>query len=211
MKNPYEVLGIKENATPDEIKKAYRDLVKQYHPDKYENNPLKDLAEEKLRDINEAYDILMKKGNNNSSGYGNYNSSNAGYNTNTNYSNNNYNNFNFQQIRMDINRGNLGGAEAALNSIPNRNAEWHFLMGIIHNRKGWHDSAFNYINTACSMDPNNLEYRQTLNQLSRAQTTYRNTYYGQRNSSDDICSICFNIWMLDTCCECMGGDCISCI
>lgn len=205
MKNPYEVLGIKETATQDEIKKAYRELVKQYHPDKYENNPLKDLAEEKLRDINEAYDTLMKK---NSSASNSYNNSNAYGSSNSNY--NNYSNQNLQQIRMDINRGNLSGAEAALNSITNRNAEWNFLMGIIHLRKGWHDSAYNYINTACRMDPNNFEYRQTLNQLTRTQANYRNIYYGQRNSSDDMCNTCMNLWMLDTCCECMGGDCISC-
>ena len=86
MKNPYEVLGIKETATPDEIKKAYRELVKQYHPDRYENNPLKDLAEEKLREINEAYDTLTKKGNTGSNGYGNSSSSTSSYNTG--YSNN---------------------------------------------------------------------------------------------------------------------------
>lgn len=205
MKNPYEVLGLKETATQDEIKKAYRELVKQYHPDKYENNPLKDLAEEKLRDINEAYDTLMKK---NSSAYNNY--TNNSYSNNNSSYNNNYSNQTLQQIRLDINRGNLGGAEAALNSINNRNAEWNFLMGIIHLRKGWHDSAYNYINTACRMDPNNFEYRQTLNQLNRTQANYRNTYYGQRNSSDDMCNTCMNLWMLDTCCECMGGDCISC-
>lgn len=206
MKNPYEVLGIKETATPDEIKKAYRELVKQYHPDRYENNPLKDLAEEKLREINEAYDTLTKKGNTGSNGYGSSSSSTSSYNTG--YSNNAGGNL--QQVRMDINRGNLGGAEATLNSITNRNAEWNFLMGIIHYRKGWHDSAFNYINTASRMEPNNFEYRQTLNQLTRTQSSYRNTYYGQRNSSDDMCNTCMNLWMLDTCCECMGGDCISC-
>lgn len=203
MKNPYEVLGIKETATPEEIKKAYRELVKQYHPDKYENNPLKDLAEEKLREINEAYDTLTKKGNTGSNSY-------ESSSTNS-YNNTGYGSGNLQQVRMDINRGNLGGAEATLNSMTNRNGEWNFLMGIIHYRKGWHDSAFNYINTACRMEPSNFEYRQTLNQLTRTQTNYRNTYYGRKNSSDDMCGTCLNLWMLDTCCECMGGDCISCI
>ena len=59
-KNPYKVLGIKEGASYDEIKRAYRELAKKYHPDRYQNNPLADLAEEKMREINEAYDALMK-------------------------------------------------------------------------------------------------------------------------------------------------------
>ena len=56
MKNPYEVLGIKEGASDEEIKKAYRELVKKYHPDKYVNNPLADLAAEKMKEINDAYE-----------------------------------------------------------------------------------------------------------------------------------------------------------
>lgn len=203
MKNPYEVLGVKENASQDEIKRAYRELVKQYHPDKYVDNPLKDLAEEKLREINEAYDTLSKKSNfnNSSSNYGNTSSNYGG-------SSNSYNDPNLQSVRLDINRGNIGGAEGKLNAITNRTAEWNFLMGVVHLRKGWYDSANNLINTACRMDPNNFEYRQMLNQLNHTQNTYRSNYYGQRNSSNDICSICFKIWALDTCCECMGGDCI---
>ena len=58
--NPYEVLGVPEGASEEEIKRAYKELVKKYHPDKYQDNPLSDLAEEKLQEINEAYDMLMK-------------------------------------------------------------------------------------------------------------------------------------------------------
>ena len=54
--NPYEVLGVKQGASQEEIKSAYRRLVKQYHPDQYVNNPLKDLAQEKLAEINKAYE-----------------------------------------------------------------------------------------------------------------------------------------------------------
>ena len=66
--NPYEVLGVSENASEEEIKRAYKELVKKYHPDKYQNNPLADLAEEKLQEVNEAYDMIMKG---RASGYGN--------------------------------------------------------------------------------------------------------------------------------------------
>lgn len=58
--NPYKVLGVKEGASYDEIKRAYREMVKKYHPDKYRDNPLADLADVKMREINQAYDLLMK-------------------------------------------------------------------------------------------------------------------------------------------------------
>lgn len=55
----YEVLNIKKNATDKEIKNAYRALAKKYHPDTYNGN--KDIAEEKMKQINEAYDVLSNK------------------------------------------------------------------------------------------------------------------------------------------------------
>ena len=60
--NPYKVLEIDENATTEQIKEAYRRLVKKYHPDKYVDNPLSSLAEEKMREINQAYDMLTGNG-----------------------------------------------------------------------------------------------------------------------------------------------------
>ena len=54
----YEILGVSKNASDDEIKKAYRDLAKKYHPDKYANSPLADVAEQKMKEINEAYAVL---------------------------------------------------------------------------------------------------------------------------------------------------------
>ena len=51
----YEVLGVNKNATPDELKKAYRKLALQYHPDR---NPGDKEAEEKFKEAAEAYDVL---------------------------------------------------------------------------------------------------------------------------------------------------------
>ena len=59
--DPYEVLGVSKDADEETIKKAYRELVKKYHPDKYVNNPLADLAAEKIKEINKAYDMIMNK------------------------------------------------------------------------------------------------------------------------------------------------------
>ena len=58
-RDPYEVLGVKQTATPDEIKKAYRGMVKKYHPDNYKDNPLEELAKEKMQEINEAYESIQ--------------------------------------------------------------------------------------------------------------------------------------------------------
>ena len=59
--DPYKVLGISSDATDAEVKKAYRALAKKYHPDNYVNNPLADLAAEKMKQINEAYDEIQKQ------------------------------------------------------------------------------------------------------------------------------------------------------
>ena len=58
MNNPYEVLGVSETATDEEVKAAYRNLAKKYHPDNYTDSPLADVAEQKMKEINEAYDMI---------------------------------------------------------------------------------------------------------------------------------------------------------
>lgn len=212
MRNPYEIIGVKEGASKEEIKKAYREMAKKYHPDQYGNNPLKDLAEEKMRELNEAYEYLMKNASD-----GGYSRGGSSYSTNnTGYSSNDYNSgYNastvYNTIRMDIQRGNFRSAEQNLNSLTARDAEWNFLMGIVHMKKGWHDSAYNYLSTACNMSPANMEYREALNRLNNRNNNYRQNYYGGRGGRDnDMCDICLKLWCLDTFCECMGGDLISC-
>lgn len=203
--NPYEVLGVKEGASQEEIKSAYRKLVKQYHPDQYGDNPLKDLAQEKLAEINQAYDMLTK-GKNNSN-------NNTGYNSGANNSYNNSNSsdaYAFQEIRRLIQGRNIGAAETKLNSISNRNAEWNFLMGICHVQKGWFDSGLQHLQTAVNMDPNNFEYRQALNQINSRATNYGNPYRTSGAGGANACSCCLDLWCLDSLCECFGGDLIGC-
>jgi len=205
--NPYEVLGLKPGATQEEIKKAYRNLIKQYHPDQYGDNPLKDLAEEKMREINAAYDTLTKNQNTSNNYSSNTNSS---YN-NSSYSNSSDSSYMFSEIRRLIQSGNYAEAENKLNSTPNRNAEWNFLYGVLLTNKGWSDAGLKHIQTAVNMDPNNFEYRQTLNSLNQRTSAYRNNYYRTTgNNSTNACDCCINLWCLDSICECMGGDLIGC-
>ena len=160
--NPYEVLGVKPGASQEEIKKAYRKLVKQYHPDQYKDNPLQELAQKKMVEINEAYDMLTKNNGTYNSSYSNSNNYSSYSSNNSNYSNSSSHPQDLFAIRVFIQKGDFASAESILNKVTNRNAEWNFLMGIVQINKGWFDSGRNYLIKATEMDPNNLEYSQAL-------------------------------------------------
>lgn len=193
MTNPYEVLGISENASEDQIKTAYREMVKKYHPDKYQNNPLADLAEEKLREVNEAYDSIMKNGgpgqSTGNSGFGGGGAKNPIY----------------QQIRRDIDMNKLAAAEAGLNKINVRDAEWIFLAGMISYKKGWYDDATSKIRQACSMDPNNREYAGILNSMQNVGGGFRGAAgnRGYQANNDMFCQAMQCYCCADACCDCI--------
>lgn len=160
MNDPYQVLGVLESATDEEIKKAYRDLARKYHPDNYHDNPLADLAQERMKEINAAYEQINKErsGGGVRSGYGGY-----GYGGGQQQYRSSGTSSVLQQARMAVNSGDLSRAEALLANYSDHNAEWNFLKGVICYRRGWMDEAKRYYETACQMDPGNMEYRQALN------------------------------------------------
>lgn len=208
MRNPYEILGIKEGASEDEIKRAYRELVKKYHPDQYHDNPLSKLAEEKLREINEAYDFLMKGGSGARTS-GTWGNDTRGHNKTT--WNNQGGNDIFRQARAYVNSGNLGMAEELLNRTGERPAEWYYLKGMVFLRKGWYNEAYNHIQSAVNMDPSNIEYREALNRMNTSNTTYRGASFDRGYTrGPDLCTMCQCLWCSDCCCECAGGDLIEC-
>ena len=61
MKNYYEILQVNENASNEIIEKAYKVLVKKYHPDLQEDTKIKEVTEKRLKEINEAYDVLSNE------------------------------------------------------------------------------------------------------------------------------------------------------
>ena len=200
MRDPYEVLGVSPNASEEEIKAAYRELVKKYHPDKYQNNPLADLAEEKLREVNEAYEYLER--NRMGGGYSSGTYQSGSYSSGNSYSGNDA--AVYQQVRRDIDAGRLADAEAALAGISIRNAEWIFLSGMISYKRGMFDDAYSKIDQACNMDPSNYEYQRARNTLAGMGNRYRNVSQGQGYSYEDaFCQACQCYLCADCCCDCI--------
>ncbi|OUN25205.1 J domain-containing protein [Pseudoflavonifractor sp. An85] len=200
MRDPYEVLGVSPNASDEEVKRAYRELARKYHPDNYQNNPLADLAEEKMKEVNEAYDAITKSrssgGSYQGGGYqSGYSSQSYGY-------QNQYSGGSgaFSQVRQYINMGNLDGAEQLLRGISTKNGEWYFLMGSIAYRRGWLDEARQNYQIACQMEPGNMEYRQAFSMMQRGGYSYNTNMAGGQCDSLDCCTT-----ML--CLNCLCGGC----
>lgn len=197
MNDPYAVLGVSPSASDDEIKRAYRDLVKKYHPDSYANNPLADLAEAKMKEVNEAYDAIMRART--QGGYQSAGGSYGGGGSTTNQGGSRYSNPTLLQVRQLIAQNNLAEAERILRSSPANNAEWYYLMGSIAYRRGWMDDARQNFWTAANMDPTNLEYRQAVN--SMGMQARRGAYGG----GDDLANLCTALCCLNCLCNSCSG------
>ena len=191
MSDPYTVLGVSPNASDQEVKRAYRELARKYHPDNYVDNPLADLAEEKMKEINEAYEAIQKQ---RSGGGGYQQQSSGGYRQQQQYSSSSSSNPTFARVRSMINLGDLNAAERLLQEVPQRSGEWYFLMGSIAYRRGWLDEAMQNYNLAVQMEPGNMEYRQALAMMQRGGQAYRP--YGAAGGMDslDCCTtmLCLN-------------------
>lgn len=200
--DPYKILGVSPNASDDEVKAAYKELVKKYHPDKFQDDGMAEIAQEKMSAINSAYDAVMEARRGGSVNFG---GDHGGYQNNV---------FDSRQIRSLIQSGNITQAESLLNNVPmdSRNAEWHFLMGSVCYKRGWLNDAYNQFSAAAQMDPSNMEYVSALNQMNRQRSGYMagGPAGGMPQSNTSFCSCCSDLICADCCCELMGGDLIPC-
>ena len=207
-KDPYKVLGVSQYASDEEIKRVYRELIKKYHPDQYQQNPLSEVAEEKMAEVNQAYDEIMNMrrtgSGNNSYNYGYNNASSAGV--------------NYTNIRQMVQRNMLTDADRELDSVPenNRTAEWFFLKGSVCYSRGWLGEASRYFGIAAQMEPNNPEYNAANNRMNMNRSGYMNggqNVYGASTmyrSNNDCSNTLTALCCADCCCEMLGGDLISC-
>ncbi len=206
MTDPYKVLGVDRNASDEEVKKAYLALARKYHPDKYTDTDLAELAAEKMKEVNAAYDAIQQERANRSAqseaggGYSDYQGSADSR---------------FAYIRRLINAGDIVGAQARLDEIPvsDRGAEWCFLMGCVAIKGRRYADAALYFDEACRQDPRNMEYRMARDNLRRQAENY-GSWETVRNSGagdtccycGDGCDCCSSLLCADCFCECCGGD-----
>jgi molecular chaperone DnaJ len=212
--DPYKVLEVSPNASNDEIKKAYRELSRKYHPDSYMNNPLAGLAEEKFKEVQEAYEQIMKERENGYSGVGSSGDDSQ----------------EMRAVGNYINSGNYSEALNMLSRIPMRSARWYYYSAAANAGIGNNIMALDHARQAVNMDPGNPEYRNFLNQLESQGRNYQDYRYGSGTYGGNgggyggngggfggsgrgfgTGNLCCDLWCADSCCECMGGDLIPCI
>jgi len=205
--NPYKILEVSPNATNEEIKKAYRELSRKYHPDSYVDNPLSGLAEEKFKEVQEAYDQIMKE---REGGYNPY--SNASYSQNSYSGGTENDSTELNAVYSYLNARQYREALNVLAGISYRNARWYYYSAVANAGIGNNVMAFEHAQQAVNMEPNNPEYTKLYNQLQWQSQRYQNTRYNTNGNGRgyNAGNLCCDLWCADSLCECMGGDLISC-
>lgn len=202
MKDPYQVLGIPRCATDDEVKKAYRTLARKYHPDNFVGSADAGKNEERMKEINEAYETITRERAGKDGGtYSSYNTYTSSGTT------------SFYEVRRLIRDGRYSEAELIIESTPaaDRGAEWNYLKGCLLTQRGYYYDAMRYIEIACYLDPANAEYKEARNRMRNRSSSFGSAYRAHNNTGDcDVCGICSTLICCDSCCECCGGDLISC-
>lgn len=226
MTDPYQILGVSPNATDEQIKSAYRELARKYHPDNYANNPLADLAQEKMKQINEAYDAIQRQRKQQTSASGGYQRGSASYGRGPGssysggggYGQSGYQaSSEFADIRNLIQSKRISEAEELLEGVPQtqRTAEWSFLRGNVFYTRGWLEEAYQCFLRATQLAPGNQEYQSALNQVlwqrntARPAGSYGGDYRTTQMAGCSCCDICTGLMCMNMCCDC-GGDIFSC-
>ena len=208
MFDPYSVLGVSRDASDEEIKKAYRRLSRKYHPDANINNPNKEQAEEKFKEVQQAYEQIMKEkeyGSSYGGGYGGFTGrQTSGYQDE-------------EAIRRQaaanyIQSRHFQEAMNVLSSLKNRNGEWYYLSAMTNMGLGNNVNALNDIRTAGNMEPDNMQYRMLLQRMEGGGTWYQeqqNPFGGMPMDGSDYCmKLCLANMPCGLCCP--GGGVFCC-
>lgn len=232
MNDPYRVLGVSRDASEEEIKKAYKALSRKYHPDANINNPNKDQAEEKFKEIQAAYQQLMKERTEgySSSGYGYGPGSSRGYGAfgygpfggfggfgGFGQSGNSTGYEEEPRLRAAGNYIRNGYYKEARNALDGmgqqeRNARWYYYSAIAHSGMGNNVAALEHAKRASALEPGNVDYQSLVRRFESGGSWYeqRQASYGYPSfGSSDICmKICIANMICNVCCGggmCCGG------
>ena len=192
MKKYFNILNLNENATLNEVNNSYKNLISTYNSRLNEPDANIEEINQKILDINSAYDYLI----------------NNVFNLHSNYE------ISMSEIRNLINSNRLDEAREKILKIENRNAEWNYLMGQIYYKEGWYDKSQGHFKIAYDLEPNNFEYSQAYNSFNNSNAQFRQTYTRRTRVDNNYgcccCDTCCTLLCADSCCECCGGDFISC-
>ncbi len=198
--DPYKVLGVSPDASDDEIKRAYRRLAKQYHPDR---NPGDAEAAKKMQQINAAYEqIKNPEKSQPDPGYGGYGSYSAyGDRQSSQSTGDNYQQAAYQYIRYR----RYAEALNALQNSTQRNGRWYYLSALANGGLGNQVTALEHIRRAVSMEPDNAEYLYALERMEHGGTAYRQqagTYRGFTMRANPCTGLLACLFCRLFCCRC---------
>ena len=211
MFDPYSVLGVSRDASDEEIKKAYRKLSRKYHPDANINNPNKEQAEEKFKEVQQAYEQIMKEKEYGSS-YGNAGGYYGGFTGRQNSTYQDEEAIRRQAAANYIQSRHFQEAMNVLSSLKQRNGEWYYLSAMANMGLGNNVNALEDIRTAVNLEPDNVQYRMLLQRMEGGGTWYQeqqNPFGGMPSDGSDYCmKLCLANLACNLCCP--GGGMFCC-
>lgn len=238
MTDPYQILGVSRDASDEEIKKAYRALSRKYHPDANINNPNKDQAEAKFKEVQQAYQQIMKeKEYGYSGGSGSYGNGNAGPGSGSDpfggfggywgdfggfggYGNSGHTSSKSSESEEDIylraaaNHINSRHYKEALNvlqGIQSRSAQWYYYSAIANSGVGNNVIALEHAKTAYQMEPDNMQYQVLVQRLESGGNWYQTRQNPYQTYSMGSGNFCMKLCIANIVCNlCCGGGSLCC-
>lgn len=214
MTDPYSILGVSRGATDEEIKKAYRSLSRKYHPDANINNPNKDQAEAKFKEVQQAYDQIMHErqygsSSSSSSGFDDYGPF-RGFYGQYRQANNSSGSESQEDLHMRaaanfINGGRYKEALNVLNGIPTHSAQWYYYSAIANSGLGNNVIALQHAKEALRLEPNNMQYQMLVQRLESGGNWYQQQQGAYQTTFNMGNNLCLKLCLLNMFCNCCCG------